>query len=171
MCSCAVLLASLLACNQELVQAFTAYNQMMERQHLNKATKASETTDSVQNRNGNGLSHGQHVPTDDLLSFGDTVGSGGDGAGVGNGHAYSNGHGASNGKSAVHNVPATQNVSQDPFGDESYYVGSQSDVSTAVKNGYVLLNIVHAVNFLVFSSSSRSKKSTHMLMLSLCFPS
>lgn len=137
MFSCAVLLASLLACNQELVQAFTAYNQMMERQHLNKATKASETTDSVQNRNGNGLPHGQHVPTDDLLSFGDTVGSGGNGAGVGNGHTYSNGHGASNGKSAVHNVPVTQNVSQDPFGDDPYYVGSQSDVSAAVKNGYV----------------------------------
>lgn len=128
-------LTSLLACNQELVQAFTAYNQMMERQHLNKATKASETTDSVQNRNGNGLPHGQHVPTDDLMSFGDTVGSGGNGAGVGNGHTYSNGHGASNGKSAVHNVPVTQNVSQDPFGDDPYYVGSQSDVSTAVKNG------------------------------------
>ncbi|KAF8942946.1 TOM1-like protein 2 [Haplosporangium gracile] len=128
-------LTSLLACNQELVQAFTAYNQMMERQHLNKATKASETTDSAQNRNDNELSHDQHVPTDNLLSFGDSVGSGGDGAGIGNGHAYSNGHGASNGKSAVHNVPAAQNATQDPFGDEPYYAGSQSDVSTAVKNG------------------------------------
>ncbi|KAF9912493.1 putative actin patch assembly and actin polymerization protein [Linnemannia zychae] len=127
-------LTSLLACNQELVQAFTAYNQMMERQHLNKATKASETVEPLQNRNGNGLSNDQHVPTDDLLSFGDTLGTG-EGAGVGNGHAYSNGHGASNGKSAVHNVPVAQNVAQDPFADEPYHVGSQNDVATAVKMG------------------------------------
>ncbi|KAF9131943.1 putative actin patch assembly and actin polymerization protein [Mortierella sp. 14UC] len=127
-------LTSLLACNQELVQAFTAYNQMMERQHLNKATKASETANPLLSRNGNGLPNGQHVPTDDLLSFGDTQVAG-EGAGVGNGHAYSNGHGASNGKGAAHNVPASQNAAQDPFADEPYHVGSQNDVSTAVRMG------------------------------------
>ena len=114
------LLASLLACNQELVQAFTAYNQMMERQHLSKATKASETGNAAHNRNGD---DDQYVPTQDLLSFG-TVGSG-DGAGVGNGHAHSNGNGRSanaNGKSVAHNV------AQDPFADEPYSVALQSDV-------------------------------------------
>ncbi|KAF9931003.1 putative actin patch assembly and actin polymerization protein [Linnemannia zychae] len=113
-------LTSLLACNQELVQAFTAYNQMMERQHLKNATKASQTTD---NRNGNGFSHDKHVPTGDLMSFGDSFGSG-EGAGVGNGHAYSNGHGA-----------VLQNASQNPFGDEPYFTGTQSDATSAVKMG------------------------------------
>ncbi|KAF9095744.1 putative actin patch assembly and actin polymerization protein [Mortierella sp. GBA35] len=113
-------LTSLLACNQELVQAFTAYNQMMERQHLSKATKASESGNAVQNRNGDA---DQHVPTQDLLSF-DTVGSG-NGAGVGNGHAHSNGNGhnaSANGKSVAHNI------AQDPFADEPYSVAPQSDV-------------------------------------------
>ncbi|KAI7820545.1 hypothetical protein BC939DRAFT_504966 [Gamsiella multidivaricata] len=124
-------LTSLLACNQELVQAFTAYNQMMERQHLSKVTKASEMTDVVPSRNVETLSNGQRSPAHDLMSF-----DGGDGAGVGNGHVHSNGNGAvtgnskgvaTNGSAAVH--------SADPFSDQPYLVAGPADVAAAVKMG------------------------------------
>ncbi|KAG0340001.1 hypothetical protein BG000_000930 [Podila horticola] len=130
-------LTSLLACNQELVQAFTAYNQMMERQHLSKVTKASQNDIPVTQ------------PTDtksnqDLISFGDGAGVG-VGQGIGNGFGDSNGHsnGNHNGKytngSPVSNgkgsTPAASQPAKDPFADEPYYVAGAAEVATAVKMG------------------------------------
>ncbi|KFH67406.1 hypothetical protein MVEG_06139 [Podila verticillata NRRL 6337] len=130
-------LTSLLACNQELVQAFTAYNQMMERQHLSKVTKASQ----------NDIPATQPTdtkPNQDLISFGDGAGVG-VGQGHGNGYVESNGQGngnlngkhtngtpVSNGKgsTAVLSQPA-----KDPFADEPYYVTGAAEVATAVKMG------------------------------------
>ncbi|KAF9292023.1 putative actin patch assembly and actin polymerization protein [Mortierella alpina] len=131
-------LTSLLACNQELVQAFTAYNQMMERQHLSKVTKASELVDVVPKRTGDASPNGQHNPNEDLMSFVDNTGvnqGAGVGNGVSNGHTYSNGNGVANGngKSAV-SPPATKQET-DPFGDTPYFVTGPADVAAAVKMG------------------------------------
>ncbi|KAF9301367.1 putative actin patch assembly and actin polymerization protein [Mortierella antarctica] len=130
-------LTSLLACNQELVQAFTAYNQMMERQHLSKVTKASQndlpTTQPPEAK-----------PNQDLISFGDGAGVGiGQGAGNGfgdsNGHSngnlngkYTNGNPVSNGKGSA---LASSQPAKDPFADEPYYVTGAAEVATAVKMG------------------------------------
>ncbi|KAF9557720.1 hypothetical protein EC968_007500 [Mortierella alpina] len=131
-------LTSLLACNQELVQAFTAYNQMMERQHLSKVTKASELVDVVPKRTGDASPNGQHSPSEDLMSFAEntSVNQGaGVGNGVSNGHAHSNGNGVANGngKSAV--SPQASKQEADPFGDTPYFVTGPADVAAAVKMG------------------------------------
>lgn len=131
------LTASLLACNQELVQAFTAYNQMMERQHLNKVTKASQNDIPATQPTDTKL-------TQDLLSFGDGAGVG-VGQGHGNGYVESNvqGNGNLNGKNTngtpVSNGKGSTAVSsqpaKDPFADEPYYVTGAAEVATAVKMG------------------------------------
>ncbi|KAF9188392.1 putative actin patch assembly and actin polymerization protein [Haplosporangium sp. Z 767] len=127
-------LTSLLACNQELVQAFTAYNQMMERHHMSKVTKASEMVDVVP-------SHAAEVPLNgqnggDLISFGEADGAS-IGAGVGdsvrNGHPHSNGNGVSNGNGK--SVATTPQTPADPFADEPYFVTNPADVAAAVKMG------------------------------------
>ncbi|KAG0300165.1 putative actin patch assembly and actin polymerization protein [Dissophora globulifera] len=124
-------LTSLLACNQELVQAFTAYNQMMERQHLSKVTKASELTDVVSNRSRETSPNSQHGPTNDLMSFQESDGLG---VGTGNGYVHSNGNG--NGKSVSHNGShAASPIVADPFADEPYFVTGSADVAAAVKMG------------------------------------
>lgn len=119
-------LAALLAANQDLVQAFTAYNQMMESHHLNRVTKVSEQESP--NRNGDSLSNGQFSPTHDLMSFDDN-----DGAGVGHGH-HSNG----NGKGVSNDHRGAQSTAN-PFSDEPYFVAGPDDVTSAVKMGYVVL--------------------------------
>ncbi|KAF9364350.1 putative actin patch assembly and actin polymerization protein [Mortierella sp. NVP85] len=118
-------LTALLAANQDLVQAFTAYNQMMESHHLSKVTKASEL-DSP-NRNGDSLSNGQFSPTQDLMSFDDN-----DGAGVG-GHGRSH-HSNGNGKGVANDYRGAQSTAN-PFSDEPYFVSGPDDVSSAVKMG------------------------------------
>ncbi|KAI1319768.1 putative actin patch assembly and actin polymerization protein [Mortierella claussenii] len=131
-----------LTCNQELVQAFTAYNQMMERQHLSKVTKASEMVDVVPTRSAENSPNGLRNPQD-LMSFNDGNGAGVGGKSVGNGHTHSNGNGVStgNGKSMsasptgpLGSVP-TQTASADPFSDEPYFVTGPADVAAAVKMG------------------------------------
>ncbi|KAG0345436.1 putative actin patch assembly and actin polymerization protein [Podila humilis] len=148
-------LTSLLACNQELVQAFTAYNQMMERQQLSKVTKASQLNNAPTSPPANSA-----PGPEDLISFG------GDGAGVGmgvvagspprNGNIFSdtNGHsnGNLNGKQSSNGAAPTSNTSNgkdvtsvtsntnaqpsnDPFADEPYYVAGAADVAAAVKMG------------------------------------
>ncbi|KAG0201013.1 putative actin patch assembly and actin polymerization protein [Mortierella sp. GBA30] len=126
-------LTSLLACNQDLVQAFTAYNQMMERQHLSKVTKASEMADVVPNRTGDSSPNGPQSPSEDLMSFADTPGVH-HGSGAGNGHANSNGNIVSNGSGKGVASPATTQAA-DPFGDEPYFVTGPADVAAAVKMG------------------------------------
>lgn len=130
-------IASLLACNQELVQAFTAYNQMMERQHLSKVTKASQNDIPVTQPTDT-------KPNQDLISFGDGAGVGvgqgiGNGFGDSNGHSngnhngkYTNGGPVSNGKGST---PAASQPTKDPFADEPYYVAGAAEVATAVKMG------------------------------------
>ncbi|GJJ75260.1 LAS seventeen-binding protein 5 [Entomortierella parvispora] len=129
-------LTALLACNQELVQAFTAYNQMMERQHLNRVTKASEMVDVVPPHSPEEHSPSrQQSPSEDLISLG--AGVGGVEA-AGNGHAphsgasNGNGLGNGNGKGVAHNGSSAQ---PDPFADEPYYVTGPADVNAAVKMG------------------------------------
>ncbi|KAF9582798.1 TOM1-like protein 2 [Lunasporangiospora selenospora] len=151
-------LTSLLACNQELVQAFTAYNQMMERQHLARVTKASQLTDAPR-------SNGKQNPApEDLISFND-------GAGVGNRTYQSNGGNhvlpTSTTTAAVpqttsvlasppvltgnHNggITATES-SADPFGDPTpYFVSGPNDAPSAVKLGKRTEN-----NDMIFDASS-----------------
>lgn len=139
------LVAALLSANQELVQAFTAYNQMMESHHLSRVTKASEMTDVVPNRNGDSLSNSQFSPTHDLISFDDN-----DGAGVGHGHSNNNGASTGNGKGvSSDHKGASASVMQptsNPFSDESYYVAGPADVASAVKMGYVSSYLVRSIS-------------------------
>ncbi|ORZ16014.1 hypothetical protein BCR41DRAFT_353353 [Lobosporangium transversale] len=131
-------LTSLLACNQELVQAFTAYNQMMERQHMNKVTKVSAMTDVVPNRSPENAPRSSQDYQQDLMSFND-IDAAGVGKGRSNSYEYNNGNGASvsNGKGAPtsYNGPSTHASSTDPFSDEPYFVTGPVDVATAVKMG------------------------------------
>ncbi|KAG0012537.1 putative actin patch assembly and actin polymerization protein [Entomortierella chlamydospora] len=135
-------LTSLLACNQELVQAFTAYDQMMERQHLSKVTKVSEMTDIVPARAHPSAPKAPFDPNQDLMSFNDGVGAGvGNGAGNGYGHSNGNGNSVGEGKrvSPNHNGatnPAIAPVSApDPFADEPYFTAGPADIAAAVKMG------------------------------------
>ncbi|KAF9963812.1 putative actin patch assembly and actin polymerization protein [Modicella reniformis] len=127
-------LTALLSANQEIVQAFTAYNQMMESHHLNRITKASEMADVIPNRNGDSLSNGQFRPSNDLISFDNN-----NGAGVGLRHSNSNGTTTGNGKgvSSNHNgtSTATSQPTSNPFADEPYFVTGPADVASAVKMG------------------------------------
>ncbi|KAG0247885.1 putative actin patch assembly and actin polymerization protein [Mortierella polycephala] len=119
---------------KELVQAFTAYNQMMERHHMSKVTKASEMVDVVPNHTAEVPSNDQNG--DDLMSFGETDGAS-IGAGVGdnvrNGHPHNNSNGVSNGNGK--GVATAPQTAADPFADEPYFVASPADVAAAVKMG------------------------------------
>ncbi|KAF9427876.1 putative actin patch assembly and actin polymerization protein [Podila epigama] len=138
-------LTSLLACNQELVQAFTAYNQMMERQHLSRVTKASVMTDVPTSQPT--VAQSPVNETHDLISFGygSGVGNGnshGDNNVLGNGNGngnlngkHANGNGTSNGKAPSAAVGAAPPVSRNPFEDEPYFVTGPADVAAAVKMG------------------------------------
>ncbi|KAF9104013.1 hypothetical protein BGX27_010272 [Mortierella sp. AM989] len=135
-------ITSLLACNQELVQAFTAYDQMMERQHLNKVSRVSEMVDVVPTRSLEAPPTNPFNPNQDLMSFNDGDGVG-VGNGAGNGYAHSNGNNISpgNGKRASPNYngatnPVTSPISPaDPFTDEPFFTTGPADVSAAVKMG------------------------------------
>ncbi|KAF9357516.1 putative actin patch assembly and actin polymerization protein [Mortierella sp. AD094] len=135
-------LTSLLACNQELVQAFTAYDQMMERQHFNKVSKVSEMADVVPVRSHQSVPNAPFSPNQDLMSFNDGDGAG-VGNGTGNGYVHTNGNGNSVGEgkrvSPSYNgvtSPATLPISSaDPFADESFFTAGPADVAAAVKMG------------------------------------
>ncbi|KAF9173425.1 hypothetical protein BGX20_003237 [Mortierella sp. AD010] len=135
-------LTSLLACNQELVQAFTAYDQMMERQHLSKVTKVSEMTDIVPARAQPSAPKTPFDPNQDLMSFNDGAGTGvGNGAGNGYGHSNGNGNSVGEGKRVAPNHNGATNTATaptsaaDPFADEPYYTAGPADVAAAVKMG------------------------------------
>lgn len=123
-------LTALLAANQELVQAFTSYNQMMERHHLDQVTRASEMTDVVPNRNGDTLTSDPFNTTHDLISFDNN-----EGAGVGLGRAHSNGGSTGNGKGVSAEHKGSADEPANPFADEGYYVAGPADVAAAVKMG------------------------------------
>ncbi|KAG0227560.1 putative actin patch assembly and actin polymerization protein [Actinomortierella wolfii] len=149
-------LTSLLACNQELVQAFNVYNQMMDRQQMQRIQRASTMTDVVSNApgaavimEGNGK---RRSPSPEQ--------TGSAYAGVG-GNATSNGH--TNGYPATTTaapqrstppssqtqqawqhqqqaqvVPSSHDVAapeENPFADEPYFVTGPADVAAAVKMG------------------------------------
>ncbi|KAF9162580.1 putative actin patch assembly and actin polymerization protein [Actinomortierella ambigua] len=84
-------LTSLLACNQELVQAFTVYNQMMERQQLQRITRASAiATGVVPTASGTTAVEGKRRSPSPEHVGGAYAGVGGGAAGAG--YALSNGH-------------------------------------------------------------------------------
>ncbi|KAF9437417.1 putative actin patch assembly and actin polymerization protein [Entomortierella beljakovae] len=143
-------LTSLLACNQELVQAFTAYDQMMERQHMNKITKVSEMTNVVPDRareplfnnndnNNNNVNNNSNNPfdnDDDLIAFNSNEGAG-VGNGKGNGYPSPNGSRVStgNGKSTSPSHNGAKSPAADPFSDEPFFTTGPADVAAAVKMG------------------------------------
>lgn len=123
----------------------------MERQHLNRVTKASEMVDVVPVRHSQELSsHDEHTPaSNDLISFGAGVG-GGEIAGNGqpaphNGFSNGNGNGIGNGNGkgvvsshsefAAAAAAAAASAEADPFADEPYYITGPADVNAAVKMG------------------------------------
>ncbi|KAG0358359.1 hypothetical protein BGZ54_010459 [Gamsiella multidivaricata] len=122
-------LTSLLACNEELVMAFTAYDNMIERCRSTRTVRANQSIDVTAAQQASGLQHIHNKTSDMLIQRPIAID---EGSGVGSGYTLMD---SINSKSkGVSQSPKLESYAG-PFANDLYRISEPGDVSTAIRNG------------------------------------